>query len=83
MYSVCCDCSAKLIVLIPTFSGLLFSKLRFGWKMSVEAIPQKPSSKPSLRTFMVVAEKEMSTMLLEISSLFNNSSLDCNGNQVQ
>ncbi|XP_041006981.1 eEF1A lysine and N-terminal methyltransferase isoform X2 [Juglans microcarpa x Juglans regia] len=61
--------------------GLLFSKLRFGWKTSVEAIPQKPSSKPSLRTFMVVAEKEMSTMLLEISSLFNDSSLDCNGNQ--
>lgn len=61
--------------------GLLFSKLRFGWKLSVEAIPQKPSSNLSLRTFMVVAEKALSTTLHEITSLFNESSLDCKGNQ--
>lgn len=70
---------------IPFFSGLLFSKLRFGWKMTIEAIPQthKPSSKPSLQTFMVVAEKEMSSTLYEIAALFNNDSLDCSGVQVQ
>lgn len=63
--------------------GLLFSKLRFGWKMSVEAISQKPSSKPNLRTFMVVAEKEMSTTLHEITPLFNDSTLDCKENQAR
>jgi hypothetical protein len=71
------------MVLVPPFSGLLFSKLRFGWKMSVEAIPQKPSSNPSLQTFMVVAEKMMSTTLHEITSLFNESPLACKGNQVE
>lgn len=73
-----------LALLIPFFSGLLFSKLRFGWKMTIEAIPQtqKPSSKPSLQTFMVVGEKEMSSTLYEITALFNNDSLDCNGVQV-
>uniref|UniRef100_A0A2N9HH10 Methyltransferase type 11 domain-containing protein n=1 Tax=Fagus sylvatica TaxID=28930 RepID=A0A2N9HH10_FAGSY len=61
--------------------GLLFSKLRFGWKMSIEAIPHKPSSKPSLQTFVVVAEKEMSSTLHEITALFNKYSLYCYGNQ--
>ncbi|XP_075654146.1 uncharacterized protein LOC142624463 [Castanea sativa] len=63
--------------------GLLFSKLRFGWKMIIEAIPQtqKPSRKPSLQTFMVVAEKEMSSTLYEITALFNSDSLDCSGVQ--
>ncbi|KAJ4846031.1 hypothetical protein Tsubulata_002546 [Turnera subulata] len=37
---------------------LLFSKFRFGWKMSVQAIPQKPSSKPSLQTFMALGLRE-------------------------
>lgn len=70
---------------IPFFSGLLFSQLRFGWKMIIEAIPQtqKPSRKPSLQTFMVVAEKEMSSTLYEITALFNSDSLDCSGVQVQ
>lgn len=61
--------------------ALLFSKFRFGWKMSVQAIPQKPSSKPDLRTFMVVAEKENSSALHFITALFDHSSLDCIGNQ--
>ncbi|XP_021641462.2 uncharacterized protein LOC110636194 isoform X2 [Hevea brasiliensis] len=61
--------------------GLLFSKFRFGWKMSVHAIPQKPSSKPRLCTFMVVAEKDISTDLLQITSSFDHRSLDCSGNQ--
>ncbi|WCJ33167.1 eEF1A lysine and N-terminal methyltransferase [Euphorbia peplus] len=62
-------------------TGLLFSKFRFGWKMSVHAIPQKPSSKPSLCTFMVVAVKEKSTELNMITSLFDHASLHCIGNQ--
>ncbi|XP_062080780.1 uncharacterized protein LOC133785574 [Humulus lupulus] len=62
--------------------GLLFSTFRFGWKMSIHAIPQKPSNKPSLQTFMMVAEKETSTMLHEIVSSFNNSSLVCSGDQI-
>ncbi|KAG5254300.1 methyltransferase protein [Salix suchowensis] len=61
--------------------ALLFSKFRFGWKMSVHAIPQKPFSKPDLRTFMVVAEKERSSAVHLITALFAHSSLDCSGNQ--
>lgn len=61
--------------------GLLFSKFRFGWKMSVHAIPQKSSSAPSLQTFMVVADKENSSVVLQITSSFDHSSLDCNKNQ--
>ncbi|KAH9649742.1 methyltransferase 11 domain-containing protein [Citrus sinensis] len=45
--------------------GLLFPKFRFGWKMSVHAIPQKSSSEPSLQTFMVVADKENSSVVLQ------------------
>ncbi|KAF5192434.1 Methyltransferase-like protein [Thalictrum thalictroides] len=61
--------------------GLLFSKFRFGWNMSVHAIPHEPSNKPSFRTFMVVVEKERSTMLHQITSSFDHSSLDCDINQ--
>ncbi|KAM5569586.1 hypothetical protein ABKV19_016876 [Rosa sericea] len=61
--------------------ALLFPKFRFGWKISVHAIPHKPSSKPSLQAFMVVAVKEMSTELQEITSSFNKSSLACRGSQ--
>ncbi|KAL5784314.1 hypothetical protein ACOSQ2_006706 [Xanthoceras sorbifolium] len=61
--------------------GLLFAKFWFGWNVSVHAIPQKSSSKPSLQTFMVVAEKENSSVLHQITSLFNHSSPGCNGNQ--
>ncbi|PON31454.1 Methyltransferase type [Parasponia andersonii] len=63
--------------------GLLFSKFRSGWKITIHAIPQKPSSKPSLQTFMVVAEKETLTMLHEIKSSFNNSSIVCSGDQAR
>ncbi|CAJ1939114.1 unnamed protein product [Sphenostylis stenocarpa] len=62
--------------------NLLFSKFRLGWKMSVDAIPLKSSSKPSLQTFMVVVEKELSTLVHQITSLLLNSSLDCNSKQV-
>lgn len=50
--------------------------------MSVHVIPQKQSDKPNLHTFMVIAEKQKSRVLLQISSAINQSSLDCLGNQV-
>ncbi|KAG4210054.1 hypothetical protein ERO13_A02G020406v2 [Gossypium hirsutum] len=61
--------------------GLLFPKFRFGWNVCLYAIPQKPSTKPDLQTFMVVAEKESSNELLQIISSFDHSSLACNPNQ--
>ncbi|CAB4263006.1 unnamed protein product [Prunus armeniaca] len=61
--------------------ALIFSKFRFGWKMGIHAIPQKPSSKPSLQAFMVVAEKQVSSVLQEITSSFNDSSLALKGSQ--
>ncbi|RDX83576.1 Methyltransferase-like protein 13, partial [Mucuna pruriens] len=61
---------------------ILFSKFRLGWKMSVDAIPLESSGKPSLQTFMVVAEKELSTLVHQITSLLHNSSLHCNSKQV-
>ncbi|OVA06229.1 Methyltransferase type 11 [Macleaya cordata] len=61
--------------------GLLFSKFRFGWKMNLHAIPHKPSNKPVFRTFMVIAEKEKLTVPYQITSSFDQSSLDCDGNQ--
>ncbi|KAK7359281.1 hypothetical protein VNO77_01234 [Canavalia gladiata] len=60
---------------------LLFSKFRLGWKMNVDAIPLKSSGKPSLQTFMVVVEKELSTLVHQITSLLHNSSLHCNSRQ--
>ncbi|KAG4391297.1 hypothetical protein GLYMA_05G153400v4 [Glycine max] len=50
--------------------------------MSVDAIPLKSSGKPSLQTFMVVVEKELSTLVHQITSLLHNSSLHCNSKQV-
>ncbi|KAK6255220.1 hypothetical protein SCA6_016525 [Theobroma cacao] len=61
--------------------GLLFPKFRFGWKLSLYAIPQKPSSNPELQTFMLVAEKENSNELHQIMSSFSRSSLDCHQHQ--
>jgi len=51
--------------------------------MSVDAIPLKSSGKPSLETFMVVVEKELSTAVHQITSLLHNSSLNCNSKQVE
>uniref|UniRef100_A0A2P2L382 Methyltransferase-like protein 13 n=1 Tax=Rhizophora mucronata TaxID=61149 RepID=A0A2P2L382_RHIMU len=61
--------------------GLLFPKLRFGWKMSVHTITHKPLEKPKLQTFVVVSEKETSSALHLINSLIDHSSLGCSGNQ--
>ncbi|CAN1334352.1 eEF1A lysine and N-terminal methyltransferase [Linum perenne] len=61
--------------------GLLFPKFRFGWKMAVHSIPQKPSKKPSLLTFMVVAEKENSLTVLSPITSSSGTSLNRSGNQ--
>ncbi|CAN8285349.1 unnamed protein product [Cochlearia groenlandica] len=58
--------------------ALLFSKLRFGWKMNVHSISQKRSN---LKTFMVVAEKEDSAVLHEINSSFDLLSFGYNDTQ--
>lgn len=61
--------------------GLLFPKFRFGWEMTLHCIAQKPSSKPSLSTFMVVAVKGSSFAVDQIMSSFDHSSIDCNREQ--
>lgn len=84
LVSVCAD-DRLLFILIKFFrhsSALLFPKFRCGWSMSLQAIPQKLSKKPSLTTFMLIAKKESSTMLQQISSSLN-SSIDCHGDQVK
>lgn len=63
--------------------SLLFSKFRFGWKISLHAIPQKQSSKPSLQTFLVVAGKESSMILHQITTSISHSSLSCDGSQAR
>ncbi|KAL8125775.1 hypothetical protein AgCh_013161 [Apium graveolens] len=53
--------------------GLLFPKFRYGWNMSLQAIPQKPSKKPSLTTFMLIAKKESSLGLQQVTSSIHSS----------
>lgn len=50
--------------------------------MTIHCIPQKPSSKPSLNTFMVVAVKGDSSAVDPIRLSFDDSSIDCNSEQV-
>ncbi|KAL7124275.1 hypothetical protein ABFS83_14G037700 [Erythranthe nasuta] len=50
--------------------GLLFQKFRFGWKMNLYAIDQEPSSSNlDQQTFMVVAEKDDSTLIYQITPI--------------
>ncbi|XP_048435535.1 eEF1A lysine and N-terminal methyltransferase isoform X2 [Pyrus x bretschneideri] len=77
-------CGGKFVCLTLAEShvlALLFSKYRFGWKMGIDAIPQKPSGKPSLQAYMVVAEKEVSSVLQDVTISFNKSSFACRGSQ--
>lgn len=78
-----CDCLGEvfswLLKILVVFAALLFSSFRFGWKLTVHSISQKRSS---LKTFMVVAEKEKSTVLHEITSSFDLLSLGRNDAQV-
>ncbi|KAH0739845.1 hypothetical protein KY290_038550 [Solanum tuberosum] len=62
--------------------GLLFPKFRYGWKMGIHPIALKPSDRSSLQTFMVVAEKENSPALCQISSTVDQSSFGGLKNQV-
>ncbi|CAA0819857.1 S-adenosyl-L-methionine-dependent methyltransferases superfamily protein [Striga hermonthica] len=63
---------------------LLFPKFRFGWKMSVYAIDQEPSPKSlKLQTFMVVAEKDSSCVISEISSSVDEKSVQSHGDQAR
>ncbi|KAG9160071.1 hypothetical protein Leryth_005802 [Lithospermum erythrorhizon] len=61
--------------------ALLLPKFRYGWKMSIHAIPQKTSNGSSLQTLMVIAEKDNSAMLCPISSSMLQSFVDSNGSQ--
>ncbi|KAK6914318.1 Methyltransferase type 11 [Dillenia turbinata] len=63
--------------------GLLFTKFRFGWKVNIQVIPHKPSNKPSFHTFLVVAQKENSTMVHQITSSVDQRSIDYNADQVR
>ncbi|KAK3008284.1 hypothetical protein RJ639_015352 [Escallonia herrerae] len=71
------------LMVIALLSGLLFSKFRYGWNMSLHAIPQKSSNKPTLQTFMVIAQKGTSAVLQQISSTFNRSSIACYEDQAR
>ncbi|KAL7098955.1 hypothetical protein ACP275_09G051600 [Erythranthe tilingii] len=52
--------------------GLLFQKFRFGWKMNFHAIDPEPSSKNhGQQTFMVIVEKDGSTVVYQISPLLD------------
>lgn len=53
--------------------GLLFPKFRYGWSVSLEDIPQKASKKPSLTTFMLIAKKESSLGLQQVTSSIHSS----------
>ncbi|XP_076884267.1 uncharacterized protein LOC143533318 isoform X2 [Bidens hawaiensis] len=57
--------------------GMFFPKFRYGWKIDIHVLPQKPSksSKSSLRTFLVVAEKTSPTTLQTISTSFHHDIL--------
>ncbi|KAL3628305.1 hypothetical protein CASFOL_027351 [Castilleja foliolosa] len=63
---------------------LLFSKFRFGWKMSLYVIAKEPSSRNlKLQTFMVVVEKDISASVSEISSFMDEYSAESHGNQAR
>ncbi|XP_076943336.1 uncharacterized protein LOC143613546 [Bidens hawaiensis] len=57
--------------------GMFFPKFRYGWKINIHVLPQKPSknSKSSLRTFLVVAEKTSPTTLQTVSTSFHHDIL--------
>lgn len=62
---------------------LLFSKFRFGWQVSVHAIPQQPASVSSYHPFIVAAVKENSSALHSVATSFDSTSLTYNKLQVK
>lgn len=90
-----CDCAFQLqhinismqflelifISITGLLPDLLFPVFRFGWKMSLYAI--QPSSRNlKLQTFMVVAERDSSTAVSDISLLMDKS-VGSHGKQVE
>lgn len=63
---------------------MFFPKFRYGWKINIYVLPQKPSKthKSSLRTFLVVAEKASPTTLQMVSTSFDPDILG-SGDQVK
>ncbi|KAL8026594.1 hypothetical protein ABFX02_14G038400 [Erythranthe guttata] len=63
--------------------GLLFRKFRFGWKVSLHAVAQEPSSGTTKqRAFLFVAEKYILTVISQISFI-DEYSVEPHGNQVR
>ncbi|KAJ3697307.1 hypothetical protein LUZ61_001012 [Rhynchospora tenuis] len=62
--------------------GLLLPEFRFGWEMTIQAIPNKPSSKSNFETFMVVMVKGKSAASTSIKLLLDDSSLSFSTKQV-
>ncbi|XP_073128058.1 uncharacterized protein [Henckelia pumila] len=61
---------------------LLLPKYRFGWKISLHAIREEPSSRNlKLQTFMVIAEKDNISAISELSAFIDQSSIICHGYQ--
>lgn len=65
------------------FVGLLLPEFRFGWEMTIQAIPNKPSSKSNFETFMVVIVKGKFATPTPIKSLFDDTALSFSTKQVQ
>ncbi|KAL6652731.1 hypothetical protein ACP70R_011656 [Stipagrostis hirtigluma subsp. patula] len=61
--------------------ALLLSEFRFGWNMSVQAIPTEPSNKSAFQTFMVVMVKGKISEVQTIKSLLDQSAEYCNKKQ--
>nr|XP_043614959.1 eEF1A lysine and N-terminal methyltransferase [Erigeron canadensis] len=55
--------------------GMFFPKFRYGWKISIHVLPQKPSKRSDLRTFMLVAEKANPTVLQMVLTSFYRDTL--------
>ncbi|KAK4482583.1 hypothetical protein RD792_009746 [Penstemon davidsonii] len=63
---------------------ILFAKFRIGWKMCLHAIAQEPSSRNlKLQTIMVIAEKDNSSVISEISSFTDQYPIECHSNQAR
>ncbi|KAL3828407.1 hypothetical protein ACJIZ3_017209 [Penstemon smallii] len=63
---------------------LLFAKFRIGWKMSLYAIAQEPSPRNlKLQTIMVIAEKDNSSVISEISSFTDQYPIESHSNQAR
>ncbi|KAK6145801.1 hypothetical protein DH2020_019670 [Rehmannia glutinosa] len=74
---------SKVLGLYDHFlSGLLFTRFRYGWKVNLYIIAPGPSSGDlNQQSFMVVAEKLVSTSISQISSFLDEYSVESHGSQ--